>query len=428
MGRISWKRRWLVALAIVMVASVVTLGLLPTIACRSGWVERLLNRALVQRRLRATIGEADVGWFTALSMHQVDVRDDAASWELSAEHVRGNLSLWQLLWAGRDLGTFVIENPTLIVAMDRPFHLPPPSSTPLQVKRLAVSLRGGTILVRETQTAEPELFAEQIDVDATWTASAQGKALTVEPGLPLQRVQLTRAMCDHGLNYVAPIVSNAAWTSGSLSLELDECQLHLSQIEQSRMRGRVSLHSVETGLRSPVARTIARMVARVTGRQLPESVRIADESIVEFSLDDGRVSHSGLAFGLPEISTDLQIRTHGSVGLDKQLDLVADIPLPLQLLRDGPIAQALGTQTIHLPIRGTLDQPVIKAEGDGQLVSEILSRLVNPALEGGANLNEAVDAVRQWRAEARQRRSEGRRLLPRLRDRFRDARERAPDE
>lgn len=415
-------RRWLWA----TVAGVLLLAAaLPTIVCRSGWVEQVLNRRLAAQDLTATVGHLRIGWLRSLELRDVQIRDAREQWQLTAARLDGDRSLGQLLWDRQDLGVFTIERPTLEISIDRPFVWPapaPPRATEddgalARLSNIGLRIHDGTILTRSQPGAEPQPVAAQINLAARLTRSDTGKVLTIEPGQPLDHVSLTPEMCDLGLKYVAPILADAAWTRGQLSLQLTECRLHLNDMTASQVKGQVTLHAVETGLRSPVAITIAQAVATATQRKLPEAVRIADESIVEFQLEAGRVSHTGLAFGLPEISPELVIRTEGSVGLDRSLDLLAEIPLPLQLLGDGPLATALGNQTLRLPIRGTFDQPEIKLEGDGQMVSELLSGLIDPALQGDVQLDNVVDALKQLRQDNQQRRQERAPLFPRLRGR-----------
>ncbi|MCA9151586.1 MAG: hypothetical protein KDA92_19875 [Planctomycetales bacterium] len=419
---ISFLLRLLIGGALVI--GLIVVGL-PTAACHYGWVEQLLNRQLAKRQLSATIGRASIGWLTPMDLSEVTIRDDAESWQLVASQLQGERTLLQLLRDQVELGELHIVRPELTITIDQPLTIPTPPEDPNAApgdgsaadRSLAVRIDDGAVWVRSAEIVEPQKIAEHVSLRAIWSASGERKRLTIESGVPLDHVQLTPEMCAHGLKYVAPVFADVAWTRGDVSLALDTCEIDLQQIDASRVNGRVTLHEVSTGLRSPLAKAIAQTIVVVTKRDLPESIRVADDSVIEFLVAEGGIAHDGFEFGLPELEGDLVVRTHGVVGFDKSLDMVADIPLPLEMLGDGPLAKTLGRQTLHLPVRGTLDKPEVKLEGNGQLASEVLSELLNPALQGDIQLDDVVDSLKQFREQVRQRREERGPLFPRLRRR-----------
>jgi translocation and assembly module TamB len=89
------------------------------------------------------------------------------------------------------------------------------------------------------------------------------------------------------------------------------------------------------------------------GRASPAVLR--RESVVPFRMVGGRVYHQGLELIFP----DLTIRTHGSVGLDQTLAIMAEMPVPPKWLGNNVLGSALKNQTIRLPIGGTLSKPMI---------------------------------------------------------------------
>jgi hypothetical protein len=76
------------------------------------------------------------------------------------------------------------------------------------------------------------------------------------------------------------------------------------------------------------------------------------------------VYHENLAFGLPDVRDDVVIRTSGWVGLDQSLDLEMEVPLPVDLLRQGPVLSALSKQTLTLKVGGTLQAPKLVPHPD----------------------------------------------------------------
>ncbi len=115
---------------------------------------------------------------------------------------------------------------------------------------------------------------------------------------------------------------------------------------------------------------------------------------MQFELSNGRVIHEGLVFGLPDLAPDLQIRSHGSVGLDESLDMLVEIDLPLERLGSGPLAKVLGQQTLKIPIVGTLSEPRVEFRADGQFIRDVMSGVVDEL----ANPETADDVVEQLKA------------------------------
>jgi hypothetical protein len=75
------------------------------------------------------------------------------------------------------------------------------------------------------------------------------------------------------------------------------------------------------------------------------------------------------------------IRTHGSVGLDQTLDLVAEIALTDEILSRVRFLGNLQGRTLEIPIQGTLPRPRLARGGVGRLAEQlgqsILDRIFN---------------------------------------------------
>jgi hypothetical protein len=416
------RRRPLWAFGILVVMAVIFLSL-PTLIVQTGMLHHLMSRRLAKHDLEARIDSPQIGWFTPLQLEGIEVVDRRQLWRLSAKRLRGDRTLGQWLWKSSDLGTFILTEPTLLVELGHPIEAwqrDPPSPADAKVPRtqqFRIQVERGTILVQRPDGSLPETLVGQVDLDALWSTTPTTKTLTIEPGRPLQRVQLTPEMCELGLKYVAPIFASVAWTSGDLSLELDRCTVPLHEPAAVEVAGRVTLHAVETGLKNPLTERLAKLAATVTQRELPKQIRVADNSVIEFTVHEQRVAHAGLAFGLPTFSPELVIRTEGTVGFDKSLDLIAQIPVPSQVLGDRPLANLLGDQPLSLPITGTLEDPQIGA-GDGQLVSELLQRVLQSETISQIDAADVVDTLKQLRDTIQQRREENGPLLPRRRQRW----------
>ncbi|MGH7139416.1 MAG: hypothetical protein ACREHD_27035, partial [Pirellulales bacterium] len=112
---------------------------------------------------------------------------------------------------------------------------------------------------------------------------------------------------------------------------------------------------------------------------------ISRESQVEFRLVDGRVYHRGLRLQFPQFS----IETYGSVGLDESLAMMAEIRLPDKWLGNGPLATALKSRPLQVPIAGTLKKPKVDLQelrGLGrQTLRESAKEVLGEELQRGLN-------------------------------------------
>ena len=150
---------------------------------------------------------------------------------------------------------------------------------------------------------------------------------------------------------------------------------------------------------------------------------MVDESVVSFEVRDGAVQHRDLAFGLPEVSPDMVIRTEGTVGMDGALDMLVHLPKMGILLGEGPLAQTLQQHALGVQVRGTLEEPQLSLEGHEEVLGDVISELGLPLLQDPSKLDDLLQQMQQLRQQRLQRReSEGQQrpgLLRRWRDRRR---------
>ena len=65
----------------------------------------------------------------------------------------------------------------------------------------------------------------------------------------------------------------------------------------------------------------------------------------------------------------------GSVGLDETIDLQLEVPIPLTLIRDGPLARRLSQRPLLFHVSGTLERPVLKFRGNKGWLDELVNIL-----------------------------------------------------
>lgn len=394
-------RRLVVIAAVCTVLLGLLVLMLPTIVTQTGLRNVLLAKAL-PKNMAASCEHASIGWLSPLDAKGISVSDADGRWKIDASGAASEKNLLQLMANATALGEFVIEQPVVTVNIDawaasaKQDQEEPTAAKPKADISISLTVRDARIQTITNDDSAPNVIADHVTITADFKRSASSETLSIEPGKPIDQAKLSPEMCQSLLKYVAPVVSNTAWTEGAVSVELNECVIPFDRPRESVVSGTVTIHSVNVGVREGVGRQVTQLVATLTKKDIPTKVQLADNSAVEFVVANGVVSHRGLAFGLPEISDELVIKTHGTVGFDKRLDLEAKVPLPFHLLGDGAIAQALGSETLYIPITGTLDEPEMRFDSDGQLAN-LIGKVANPLISGETSVEDLLSGLRQWR-------------------------------
>jgi hypothetical protein len=396
-----------------LILAITTVALLPFLIAHTP-LRNLLTRGIQQKTgAQISVGQASLSWFRGVELRNIRIQNSLDQPVGSVSSVKLEKSPWQLLLRPSEVGTVTIDQPELTIHVrDHGTNLvfapnndfsdssEPTSSRRRGSKTVELRLLHGRLLLAAKNERDKHVLIPDLNVTARFDESRTSRTVDLEPCTLLRRVDATRELCQFGLKYVAPILANTSWAKGSLSAELEECHLDLAGGLDSHFRGRLVIHSLEAGPNSPLMRAISALVAKLLKTASIESIKLASESEIQFRLADGRVHHEGLAFGLPDVSSELLIRTHGSVGLsDQTLDMQVDIPLPIHLLGAGQLAQSLGSQTIHIPIGGTLDKPDIRFQGDGRIISELLAQLAQAGANDQLELSKVLERLRELRME-----------------------------
>ena len=366
---------------------------LPWIVGNTRVLNYLVSSGLSQSDINAKIGSASLGWFKSARLNRIQLVDQQDRWEMTADEAATGLTLWQLIWSRGDLGEFKLTGPTVTINASRPWPQPDPAegvATGVSSSRdgsLRLKIEDGTVLVRTKNLDVPQEFLTGMNVTVDYLQDAGERTVIVAPGRPIEKAQLTPEMCNLGIKYVVPVLADVTWVKGAMSLELDECRIPLDTPQDAHVVGRLEIEAVESGLQKGISDQVVAIVSRLDLARVPESVKLAQNSIVEFRVADGRIEHRDLAFGLPGINEDLVITTNGTVGMDSSLDLVATLPPFGEWLGEGPIGQAMRSQRLSLPVTGTLDDPQVSVDGHQQIVGSLLNQLI-PGLNGDQSLSD----------------------------------------
>lgn len=203
------------------------------------------------------------------------------------------------------------------------------------------------------------LHSQTGDIDIKCILAANGQHITLTlPDTPDTRdleahatLILGRPVLDC-LAYVNPVLAHALPRKGAADLTLNAAKIDLAQPANASASGLLTLTGIElqpTGLVSQIY-SLAR--ARPEGpATAPASTWPARIPPTRITLADARLACDSLSISVP---TQPRILFSGSIGLDRSLQLLLTVPL-----FPANTPDSLGTGTVQIPIRGTIDDPVL---------------------------------------------------------------------
>ena len=119
-----------------------------------------------------------------------------------------------------------------------------------------------------------------------------------------------------------------------------------------------------------------------------------DGSRIDVTAADGMIDHRGVQIGLPKVDPRLQLSSSGRVGIINQdLDLQVGFPVPLEMLARRESVQQLGVPQITLPIRGTLDKPVVDWKSMRNESADLMSLIAAALGEEAPGTSAAVEVL-----------------------------------
>jgi hypothetical protein len=209
--------------------------------------------------------------------------------------------------------------------------------------------------------------------------------ISQSPEKVIDNVAITRQMCQGWLKYVTPLLADVTSVQGNLSLQIDKAEIVPTDWKRQTIQGQLMVHGANVGP-GPLADQILVLVNQV--RALRKGAGAADgggqsvswlqlpEQKINFDVEQGRVVHRNLVIQ----AGDVVINTSGSVGIDGQLELTAAVPILKDWVEKTPMLQSLSGQQIQIPIRGSIQRPVM----DLNSFASIGQQLATSALQGVA--------------------------------------------
>jgi len=255
-----------------------------------------------------------------------------------------------------------------------------PKKTPL---RMELDVDDALVRIEGPWSPDPWI-SDPIDVDLRLAQSPTGDASewTILPTTILDEAKLEPSVAQGVLAYIAPVLADATRTGGRFSLAIDGGTFPVGAPEKSRIAGVLTMHAVDLGPGPMVTGILEAIPGRI---QIPTSIRVADDSRIAFRMEDRRVWHEGLEFGvpLPKLGSRLDVVSSGSVGLDdKVLDLKLALPIPAGLPEERPVLASFGGKTVSIGIGGVLGKPKVEFDGSirnltADVIVDVIDRLRN---------------------------------------------------
>ncbi|PQO41280.1 hypothetical protein C5Y96_00790 [Blastopirellula marina] len=337
----------------------------------------LLNHLFNGKEVAVSVGSVSVGWFHPTEIQNLRIQQNEGKYNVGVPRIANDVTLFQLITKPRQLGNLTIEQPLIVIELpseqadlvndgvgDAPSLDQAQVESALQ-RTIDVQVIDATVQVKKPGGGEPWGF-ERIGFLAQLRpgrTEEEGPSILIPQATLMDRQQMTKEMCDDMLKFVAPIVTGATQVDGEISLSLSDIRVPLADRQNSVGKGQMTIHKAQLTGKSPMVKKISEFLG------LGPSVEVFTDCTINFELADKQVYHEGLDFGIG----NLRVRTRGFVGLDKSLNLIAEIPMPLdpvEELKEGelprPILSALRGKTIEIPIVGTLDKPIIDKDRLGQ--------------------------------------------------------------
>ena len=236
---------------------------------------------------------------------------------------------------------------------------------------IGVHLRGGTVAIDPIDTTlnEGQLhLVPRLVID-----QAKGSSLFLEKGTRLENAVVNDRVSRRVLSFVAPVLDQATRASGRISMTIERAEFPIASDVGRKLNvtGSVLFQDVEFAP-GPLTRQIIGMVSQ----KEPENVRL-DEP-VRLSIADGRVHQTGLAVRLGKVT---RLEVEGWVDFDKNLDVIASIPLTPAMVGNNPVLGEMVAGTkFQVPITGSLAAPKFDKEafrlGMKDLGKSLLTRSV----------------------------------------------------
>jgi hypothetical protein len=217
--------------------------------------------------------------------------------------------------------------------------------------------------------------------------------LIVPPGRCLDRVVLTRQLCDRWVKWLVPLIGQSTQTQGLVSVDLAGARLPLSDLFGGEASGQVIFENLESTPGEQV-RPLMNLIVKLQSAIDPRFafgdkavlLRVRPEP-VSVRLADRRLWHEGLVMDAGQ----LVIRSGGSVGADGTLAMVVEVAFRGDIAGATPVVGQLLRTPLAIPLKGTVHRP----QFDARSIDVILGRIVENTAEAviGPSLSRGLETL-----------------------------------
>ena len=206
-----------------------------------------------------------------------------------------------------------------------------------------------------------ETMGEQLDLGATGQLNqgpftfgpvlrvAEGEPALVlpGPGVVLSGAQITDEAANALLGRALPIFRNPVDVEGVADLAFREFNVPLTgDLQRAVVDAQITLRGASVAS-SGALKSLLGLIGLDD-----ETLQVPDQD-VRVRLRDGRIHHGKMPLKVREHT----VVSSGSVGLDKTLDLLVELPVTRELVDSDSLYDILEGQSIKVRLRGTLDNP-----------------------------------------------------------------------
>ena len=217
--------------------------------------------------------------------------------------------------------------------------------------------------------------------------------LIVPPGRCLDRIVLTRQLCDRWVNWLVPLIGQSTQTQGFVSVDLAGARLPLADPFGGEASGHVLFENLESTPGEQV-RPLVNLLVKLQSAIDPRFafgdkavlLRVRPEP-VSVRLADRRLWHEGLVMDVGQ----LVIRSGGSVAADGTLAMVVEVAFRGDVIGATPVVGQLLKTPLVIPLRGTVSRP----QFDARSMDVMLSRIVENTTEAviGPQLSRGLETL-----------------------------------
>ena len=213
--------------------------------------------------------------------------------------------------------------------------------------------------------------------------------LIVPPGRCLDRVVVTRQMCDRYVTWLVPLIGQSTHTEGLMSVDLAGARVPLADPFGGEASGQMIFENLEATpgeQMRPLVNLLVKLQSAIDPRfafgDKLVLLRVRPEP-VSIRLADRRLWHEGLVMDAGQ----LVIRSAGSVGADGTLSMVVEVAFRGDIAGATPVVGQLLRTPLAIPLKGTVSRPQFDARSLdvilGRIVENTTEAVIGPSLSRG---------------------------------------------